>query len=268
MRDSRASARGSEGDGGRGGPRTGAGAVRSRQQVPPRPRLGPPPGCGMIDSSLAANRTGPGAGRRGPALGAERYLRRAAWPEEAAQAGAHGWPRLCALAFAERLELTRDCGAELSEGAGAHRVGRRTPSGLLGTPSSRFPCSERCPAPRPIADGAPSLGSTHALRAPGVVGCSCPRLRDRRWLRGRGGRQWIAIPATSSSGCSSNSAPWRCCSPKVGARRDAPPPPPRAGVRGVPGRSPSRAFEAGRQGFVSGGRGSLSRWSPQVATSC
>lgn len=32
-----------------------------------------------------------------------------------------------------------------------------------------------------------SPGSIHALRAPGVVGCSCPRLRDRRWLHGCGG---------------------------------------------------------------------------------
>lgn len=44
--------------------------------------------------------------------------------------------------------------------------------------------------------------------------------------------------------------------------------PPSAGARGVPGRPPLRAFEAGCQGFVSGGQGFLPRWSPQVATSC
>ena len=39
----------------------------------------------------------------------------------------------------------------------------------------------------PLLTAPASLGSIHALRSPGVVGCSCPRLRDRRWLRGRGG---------------------------------------------------------------------------------
>lgn len=48
---------------------------------------------------------------------------------------------------------------------------------------------------------------------------------------------------------------------------------PRRGLSGegrarVPGRPAPRAFEGGCQGFVSGGRGFLPRWSPQVATSC
>ena len=43
---------------------------------------------------------------------------------------------------------------------------------------------------------------------------------------------------------------------------------PRGGARGVPGRPMPRAFEVGCRGFVSGVRGFLPRWSPQVATSC
>lgn len=65
----------------------------------------PPHGCGMIDLSLAANRTAPvrarGRGGAGPAPGAERYLRRAAWPEEAGAGGSSRLRVQCALAFAQ-----------------------------------------------------------------------------------------------------------------------------------------------------------------------
>lgn len=84
----------------------------------------------MIDWSLAANRTAlvraRGRGGAGPAPGAERYLRRAAGPEEA---GAGGSSRLAASVRAslrevagqrgEKLRARPDRGAERSGGAGA-----------------------------------------------------------------------------------------------------------------------------------------------------
>lgn len=92
---------------GRGGlPWPDASAARSRWQVSPRPRLGRSPGCGLIDSSLTANRTAwvraPGRGDAGPAPGAERYLRRGAELEEAGAAGGSRRRCLCALASAWR----------------------------------------------------------------------------------------------------------------------------------------------------------------------
>lgn len=62
-----------------------------------------------------------------------------------------------------------------------------------------------CSGPRPDTDG--------ARRAPGVV--VQPRLAPGATRGAR--RQWIATPATSSSGCSWSSAPWPCCSLKVSA---------------------------------------------------
>lgn len=105
---------------------------------------------------------------------------------------------------------------ERSEGSGVRGVRRLALSSLLGTPSSRFPCPGRCLSPRPVADGdrlpglhsCPARSGSRRLQLPAAPG---PAVAPRPW-----GRQWIAIPATSSSGCSSNSAPWPCCSPKVG----------------------------------------------------
>lgn len=81
-------------------------------------------------------------------------------------------------------------------------------------PSSRAPCSGRGPAPRPGQHPCPARAGSRRLQLRRGSG-------SRRGRRGRGGRPWIVTPATSSSGCSSNSAPWPCCSPKVGARRPA-----------------------------------------------
>lgn len=78
----------------------------------------------------------------------------------------------------------------------------RGPERVLGS-LSPSPCS----GPRPDTDGA----RAHALRAPGVVVQAAPGSRSDGGAR----RQWIATPATSSSGCSWSSAPWLCCSPKV-----------------------------------------------------
>lgn len=133
-------------------------------------------------------------------------------------------------------------------------------------PSAHPPAAFHAPdAACPLA---PSL--TRGARLPALPPCTArsgsrrlqwpaapgPAVAPRPW-----GRQWIAIPATSSSGCSSNSAPWPCCSPKVGVRR-------RAGARAGSRAAALRALEAGRLGFVSGGRGFLPRQSPQVTTSC
>lgn len=148
---------------GRGGrPWPDASAARSRGQVSPRPRLGPPPGCGMIDLSLTANRTAlvraRGRGGAGPAPGAERYLRRAAGLQEAGAAGASRRRCLCALASLGKAagregvhpRAPPRVRPERSQGTGVRRVGR--PARPLGTPSSRFPCSGRCLSPRPVAD--------------------------------------------------------------------------------------------------------------------
>lgn len=95
-------------------------------------------------------------------------------------------------------------------------------------PSSRSPCSSCGPAPRPGHYPCTTRAGSRRLQLSRGSG-------SRRGRRGRGGgRPWIATPATSSSGCSLNSAPWRSCSPKVGARRPAGRALPGEG-RGVPG---------------------------------
>lgn len=140
------------------------------------------------------------------------------------------------------------------------------------------PCSGRSPAPRLAADGARHPGRTHALSAPEVVGCSCAaapgagggaaaaggvngsplqlylHLAAARTLRhGRTAHQrWVP----SGSRWSSTRDPRG-----RGAAR------PGAWVL-VPGLPPP-GFEAGCQGFVTGGPGSLPPApEPQVATSC
>lgn len=225
---------------------------------------------------------GRGWGRGGvwPAPGAGRYLRRGPGP---AEAGA-GWSSrlaVCVRALGElpsqsgRLrgsEADSPPGTAAPNGArepGGRRVGPRKFSGLLGAP----PAALHAPAAaRPLARSltAPAAsGSPHALRAPGAVGCSCAA------APGAGGG------AAAVGGV--NGSPFQLHLHLAAARtlrhgraahqRWVPAGRPRRGLSGegragVPGRPAPRAFEGGCQGFVSGGRGFLPRWSPQVATSC
>nr|XP_031300446.1 BMP and activin membrane-bound inhibitor homolog isoform X1 [Camelus dromedarius] len=217
-------------EGERGRRRAPARSPRRRRRSEPRGRArltsvwARSPAAGLSDRSLAANRAAPalpgrdwgGAGRGGagrlPARGAI-YGAEPGRPRPA-QAGVRGGQFLCARGLrlrglagrggAERsLEPTRPPAAPSGARSRDCRVGR---------------CSARPPAAlhAPAAARSRAPGSTHALHAPGAVGCSCAAAPGASGATAAvGGRQWIATPATSSSGCSSNSALWPCCSPKV-----------------------------------------------------
>lgn len=133
--------------------------------------------------------------------------------------------------------------------------------------------SEQRPPGRAVPAAPPPQPGTGPQRWP-RDGCARGRAapRWRRWRAARpcqrGGLwragKWIAIPATSSSGCNWSCAPWPSCSPEVraaeprgrlrGARRD----------RGTPGVRLRAALEAGGRTFV-GVAGSPARGDAEAA---
>lgn len=258
-------------------------------QVPPGPPLGPPPGCG--DDRLEPGGQSGGAGAAGAGPGAGRRLagsrRRALFTAriragrggrklELAAGGLRARSGSCFLrgvagrGGARPIAPTRDCGAEPSEGApGGRGVGPRKSSELLGAPPAALhaPAAARLLARSLTAPAAP--GSPHALRAPGAVGCSCaaaPRAGGgAAAVGGVNGSPFqlhlhLAAARTLRHGRAAHQRWVPAGRPRRGLSAE--------GRAGVPGRPLPRAFEGGCQGFVSGGRGFLPRWSPQVATSC
>lgn len=170
-----------------------SGAAWSRGQVPTPPASGPAPGCGMIDWSLAANRTALaqlGVGRGGAAPG-QLPARSAIYSAEPsgqrpARSGARGWLYLRGLVVPLLSRSGRPKGSETGSPPRTaarsaakelvHAGRERRSSRPLGAPCSRTPCSGRVRATRPVADGA---------RRPGQHPCTA-RSESRRLQLRRG----------------------------------------------------------------------------------
>lgn len=170
-------------------------ASASPEASRPWPASGPAPCCWAAGLEASANRRVEAGHRAGPRLAGSgsRALFTAGTP-------AAWW--LQALPAAG----TSDSGPPFVACARGGGARGRPPGSARGR--ERVLCSlspSPCSGPRPYTDG--------ARRAPGVV--VQPRLAPGATRGAR--RQWIATPATSSSGCSWSSAPWLCCSPKVSA---------------------------------------------------
>lgn len=71
---------------------------------------------------------------------------------------------------------------------------------------------------------------------------AAPRASERSGSSAEGRGKWIAIPATSSSGCNWSCAPWPCCSPEVRGGETEP----REGLAPAPGSPSPRRGGAGR----------------------
>ncbi|XP_072811547.1 BMP and activin membrane-bound inhibitor homolog isoform X1 [Vicugna pacos] len=217
-------------EGERGRRRAPARSPRRRRRSEPRGRArltrvwASSQAAGLSDRSLAANRAAPalpgrdwggaGAGRcqAGSPRGALFTARsRADLGRRRRELAAGSFFALGVCASADWRAEGEPPERSLEPTRPRRRAERRSRDCRVGRCSARPPAALHAPA----AARSRAPGSTYALRAPGAVGCSCAAAPGASGAAAAvGGRQWIATPATSSSGCSSNSAPWPCCSPK------------------------------------------------------